>query len=84
MALAPLGLFLVIYFASGARWGIVHSRGVITVAQNLLLVLLGSGMLSGFIGIARREQPRWLSIAGLILTFCIIRAIALFFGSLDD
>src|SRR5688572_17126433 len=79
MVLAPLGLFLVIYFASGARWGAVHSRGVIVFAQYLLLALLGSGLVSGVAGVIKREQPRWLSVAGLILTICIIGAIALFF-----
>lgn len=84
VVLAPLGLLLVIYFASGARWGAVHSRGVIVFAQYLLLALLGSGLVSGVAGVIKREQPRWLFVAGLILTICIIGAIALFFYSLDD
>jgi hypothetical protein len=48
------------------------------------LYLLGSGLISGVAGIIRREQPRWLSISGLILTIGIIGGIELFFYSLDD
>jgi hypothetical protein len=50
----------------------------------LLLVLLGSGLVSDITGVFKREQPRWLSVAGLILTICIIIGIELFFYSLDD
>jgi hypothetical protein len=82
--LAPLGLLLVVCFASGARWGAVHSRAVIVFAQYLLLALLGSGLVSGIARVLKREQPRWLSVAGLILTICITTVIALFFYSLDD
>ena len=84
MVLAPLGLLLVIVFASAGDWGVIPSRRVIVFAQTLLLALLGSGMVSGVIGVARREQPRWLSVSGLILTVSIIGTIALFFYSLDD
>ena len=84
LALSPLGLLIVIYFASGAGTGAVHSRGVITFAQYLLLSLLGSSLASGVMGLVRREQPKWLSVSGLILTFCIISAIGLFSYSLDD
>jgi hypothetical protein len=84
LVLAPLGLLLVVYFASGARWGAVHSRGVIVFAQYLLLSLLGSGLISGIVGVVKREPSRWLSVTGLIVTICVTRAIALFFYSLDD
>jgi hypothetical protein len=84
LVLSPLGLLIVVYFASAAGWGVVNPRGVIVFAQYLLLSLLGSGMASGIAGVVRREQPRWLSVSGLILTICIISAIALFFHSLDD
>jgi hypothetical protein len=82
--LAPLGLILVFSFASAGSWGFAPSRGVIEFAQSLLLFLLGSGLVSSIASIARREQPRWLPIAGLILTIFVISAIALFFYSLDD
>ena len=84
LLLAPLGLLIVVYFASGAGWGLVHPRWAIVFAQYALLFLLGSGLASGFAGIVRREQPTWLSTKGLILTICITGAIALFFHSLDD
>ena len=84
LILAPSGLLIVVYFASGASWGFVHPRWVIAFAQYFLLFLLGSGLTSGITGVVRREQPRWLSINGLILTTFITGAIALFFHSLDD
>ena len=84
LVLAPLGLLIVIYFASGAGSGVTHPRWLITLAQYLLLALLGCSTVSGIVGLAKREQPRWLCLSGLILTICIISAIALFFYSLDD
>lgn len=84
MALAPLGLLLVIYFASGASWSAVHPRRIIVFAQYMLMFLLGSGLISGITGVAKREQPSWLSASGLLLTICITAALALFFYSLDD
>lgn len=84
IVLAPLGLILVFSFASAGGWGFVPIRSVIVFAQYLLLALLGSGMAASIIGMVRREQPRWLSVSGLILTLCTIAAIAFFFYSLDD
>ncbi|HEU0294041.1 MAG TPA: hypothetical protein VFR47_14970 [Anaerolineales bacterium] len=84
MILSPLGLLLVMYFASGAGTGVTHSRGVIVFAQYLLLTLLGSGLASGIAGVIRREQPGWLARTGLMLTIFITSLIALFFYSLDD
>ena len=57
LALAPLGLLLILYFASGAGLGVVHARRVIVFAQYLLLILLGSGLVSGVAGMVRRERP---------------------------
>jgi hypothetical protein len=84
LTLSPLGLLIVVYFASAAGWGFTHSRGLIVFAQYLLLSLLGSGLASGIAGMVSREQPRWLSVSGLIMTICITSFIALFFHSLDD
>src|SRR5215510_9003912 len=84
LILASLGLLIVVYFASAAGWGIVRPRWIIVFAQYLLLSLLASGLASGIAGAVRREQPRWLSITGLLLTVCITGAIAYFFHSLDD
>jgi hypothetical protein len=84
LVLSPLGLLIVVYFASAAGWGVVHPRRVITFAQYLLMALLGSGLASGVAGMVKREQPGWFSVSGLILTICIISAIALFYHSLDD
>jgi len=81
---APLGLLLVVYFASAAGWGAVHSRWLITSAQYLLIFLLTSGLASGIVGVVRRDEPRWPSVTGLMLTICITGVIALFFNSLDD
>ena len=84
LILSPLGLLLVVYFASAASWGAVHPRWVIIFAQYLLLALLGSGLASGIAGMIRREQPGWFSVNGLILTIFITGLVALFFYSLDD
>ena len=84
VTLAPLGLLLVLYFAAGAGWGVVHPRWFIVFSQYLLLVLLGSGLVSSAVGLVRGEQPRWLSFSGLILTLLIIISIAVFLLSLDD
>ena len=84
LSLSPLGLLLVIYFAAAGDWGIVHPRAIIVSAQYLLLSLLGSGLAAGIVGVARREQPQWLSVSGLISTICITTMIAVFFYALDD
>src|SRR5262245_19785240 len=84
MFLSPLGLLLVVYFASGAGSGVTPPRAVIIFAQYSLLALLGSGLASGMVGVARREEPIWLSRMGLILTLVITSIIAFYFYSLDD
>jgi hypothetical protein len=84
LVLSPLGLLLVFYFASAGGWGIVQSRRVIIFAQYLLIALLGSGLLSGIVGLARREEPKSVAVSGLIVTISVTLAIALFFASLDD
>ena len=56
LVLSPLGLLLVVYFASAAGWGVVHPRRVIVFAQYSLLLLLGSGLASGVTGVVRHEQ----------------------------
>jgi len=84
IVLAPLGLLLVVYFASAAGWGAVHPRWLTTSAQYLLIFLLASGLASGIVGVIRRDEPRWPSVTGLMLTICISCIIALFFHSLDD
>ena len=84
IVLAPVGLLLVVYFASAGGWGAVHPRWLIISAQYLLIFLLGTGLASGIVGVVRRDEPMWTSITGLIVTTCITGAIALFFHSLDD
>jgi hypothetical protein len=79
LILAPFAVLIVVYFASGTSWGFSQPRRVIVFAQCLLLFLLGSGLTSDIAGVVRCEQPRWLSINGLLVTIRITGAISLFF-----
>jgi|RhiMetdeSRZDD1v2_1073273.scaffolds.fasta_scaffold1670634_1 hypothetical protein len=82
IVLAPVGLLIVMYFAFTDGWG--FARWTIIFAQYLTLSLLGSGMAAGLAGVIRREQPKWPSVIGLVMTICIIGLIVFFFHSLDD
>ena len=67
--LAILALLIVVYFLLFG--GIPHSLVFIRVALILLLVLLVLGLVTGLMGVTQGEQPRWVSMSGLILTIGI-------------
>ena len=52
--------------------------------QYFLLILLGTGFLLGGIGVIKREQPRWLSRSGLLLTLFVLGTLTVIFHWLED
>lgn len=74
--LATLALLVIVYFALFG--GIPYPLLFIRFALILLLALLVFGLVTGLIGFIQNEQPRWVSVTGLILTICLIVVAALF------
>ena len=54
------------------------------ILQYVLMAFLGMGLLSGIVGVIRREPPRRLSISALILSLCTLGSLVLFFRWWED